>query len=61
MFYVVFQDVNISGVIHSPISNVMRKVEKASQDVTNHRKVILVTYRFFLSSIFGYEPGFIFS
>ncbi|KAF7009442.1 hypothetical protein CFC21_023977 [Triticum aestivum] len=33
------KDVNISGVIHSPISNVMRKVEKASQDVTNHRKV----------------------
>jgi hypothetical protein len=40
----VFQDVNIYGVIHSPISNVLRKVEKASQDVPNHRKGIFVTY-----------------
>lgn len=33
------KDVSISGVIQSPISNMLGKVEKGTQDVSNHRKV----------------------
>uniref|UniRef100_A0ACD5V7B1 Uncharacterized protein n=1 Tax=Avena sativa TaxID=4498 RepID=A0ACD5V7B1_AVESA len=33
------KDVKLPGVIQSPISNALRKVEKGTQDVPNHRKV----------------------
>ncbi|KAG2572504.1 hypothetical protein PVAP13_7KG182900 [Panicum virgatum] len=33
------KDVNISGILQSPISNMLRKVEKGSQDIPKHRKV----------------------
>nr|CAB3484704.1 unnamed protein product [Digitaria exilis] len=32
-------DVNLSGILQSPISNMLRKVEKGSQDIPKHRKV----------------------
>uniref|UniRef100_A0A0E0KRB2 Synaptonemal complex protein 1 n=1 Tax=Oryza punctata TaxID=4537 RepID=A0A0E0KRB2_ORYPU len=33
------KDVNLSGIIQSPISNMLRKVEKGTQDIPKHRKV----------------------
>ncbi|WVZ85899.1 hypothetical protein U9M48_032757 [Paspalum notatum var. saurae] len=33
------KDVNFSGILQSPISNMLRKVEKSSQDIPKHRKV----------------------
>ncbi|RLM66643.1 hypothetical protein C2845_PM16G09450 [Panicum miliaceum] len=33
------KDVNLSGILQSPISNMLRKVEKGSQDIPKHRKV----------------------
>ncbi|XP_006652351.1 synaptonemal complex protein ZEP1 [Oryza brachyantha] len=33
------KDVNLSGIIQSPISNILRKVEKGTQDIPKHRKV----------------------
>ncbi|KAM0913494.1 hypothetical protein ACQ4PT_012129 [Festuca glaucescens] len=33
------KDLKLPGVIQSPISNALRKVEKGTQDVPNHRKV----------------------
>ena len=41
--YVVFQDLKLP-VIQSPISNALRKVEKGTQDVSNHRKVIFLSH-----------------
>nr|CAE04367.1 OSJNBa0027G07.1 [Oryza sativa Japonica Group] len=33
------KDVNLSGIIQSPITNMLRKVEKGTQDIPKHRKV----------------------
>lgn len=33
------KDVDLSGIIQSPISNILRKVEKGTQDISKHRKV----------------------
>lgn len=33
------KDVNLPGILQSPISNMLRKVEKVSQDIPKHRKV----------------------
>ncbi|TKW04725.1 hypothetical protein SEVIR_7G128000v4 [Setaria viridis] len=33
------KDVNLPGILQSPISNMLRKVEKGSQDIPKHRKV----------------------
>ena len=39
-FFAMFQDVNLPGILESPISNMLRKVDKVSQDIPKHRKVI---------------------
>ncbi|CAD6263512.1 unnamed protein product [Miscanthus lutarioriparius] len=33
------KDVNLPGILESPISNMLRKVDKVSQDIPKHRKV----------------------